>query len=211
MSGDYIHTSIDGSLRRLKVERIDLFQLHRPDWLADPADIAEALVEIHRAGKVRYFGVSNFRPSLVRAIQSALPFPLVSNQVEIHFLRLDSFEDGTLDQCLELKLSPLAWSPLAGGRLASALDAGAEAPQKTADSATADRLRPVIADIARQYGVTPLAILLAWQMHHPSGIIPIVGTRQPERMREAAAADTIELDRESWYKILLAARGEKLP
>ena len=100
-SGEHIRWSIDESLKRLKLERVDLYQLHRPDWLADPADIAAALVDIHQAGKVRYFGVSNFRPSLVDAVQSALPFPLVSNQVQISLLRLDAFEDGTLDQCLE--------------------------------------------------------------------------------------------------------------
>jgi predicted oxidoreductase len=210
-SGDYIRKSVEGSLRRLKLDRIDLYQLHRPDWLADPAEIAAAMVDIHRAGKVRHFGVSNFRPSLVRALQSALPFPLVSNQVEIHFLRLASFEDGTLDQCLELNLSPLAWSPLGGGRLSAALDANAELPKDTADRAAVARLRPVLAEVAAQYGVTPLAILLAWQMRHPSRIIPIIGTTSASRMREAARADDIELDRENWYKILLAARGEKLP
>jgi predicted oxidoreductase len=80
-SGEHIRWSIDQSLARLRLERIDLYQLHRPDWLADPQEIAAALVEIHQAGKVRFFGVSNFRPSLVAAVQSALPFPLVSNQV----------------------------------------------------------------------------------------------------------------------------------
>jgi predicted oxidoreductase len=168
------------------------------------------MVELHRAGKVRHFGVSNFRPSLVRALQGALPFPLVSNQVEIHFLRLDPFEDGTLDQCLEMKLSPLAWSPLAGGRLAAALGPAAPPPKSIADQAAVLRLQRVLADVAAHYGVTPLAILLAWQMRHPSRIIPIVGTTSAQRMREAARADDIELDRESWYKILLAARGEKL-
>ena len=128
--GKYIRESLDGSLKRLNLERIDLYQLHRPDWLADPEDIAGALIDIHKAGKVRYFGVSNFRPSLVDAVQSALPFPLVSNQVEIHLLRLACFEDGTLDQCLEKKMTPLAWSPLAQGRLAAALDDKARPAEK---------------------------------------------------------------------------------
>jgi predicted oxidoreductase len=206
----YIRQSAEQSLQRLNLDRIDLYQLHRPDWLADPAAIAEALTALHTAGKVRYFGVSNFRPSLVAAVQSALPFPLVSNQVEIHFLRLATFEDGTLDQCLEKKMTPLAWSPLAGGRLASALDEKAAAPKNADDAAAAERLRPILREVAEAYGVSPLAILLAWQMRHPSRIIPIVGTTRPEAMREAALADTITLDRESWYRILLAARGEKL-
>jgi predicted oxidoreductase len=209
-SGEHIRWSIDQSLARLKLERVDLYQLHRPDWLADPEDIAAALIDIHRAGKVRYFGVSNFRPSLVAAVQSALPFPLVSNQVEIHFLRLDTFEDGTLDQCLEKKMTPLAWSPLAGGRLAAAFDEKAPLPEGEAEAAAVARLRPVLAEVAQAYGATPLALLLAWQMRHPSRIIPILGSTRPEVIREAATASAIELDRDNWYRILRAARGKKL-
>jgi predicted oxidoreductase len=209
-SGEHIRWSIDESLKRLKLERIDLYQLHRPDWLADPEDIAAAMVDIHQAGKVRHFGVSNFRPSLVDAVQRALPFPLVSNQVQIHLLRLDTFEDGTLDQCLEKKMTPLAWSPLAGGRLAAAFDEKFPLPQSEHDVAAVARLRPVLAEIAQAYGVTPLAIVLAWLMRHPSGIIPIYGSTRPEAIREATTADGVTLDRDSWYRILLAARGEKL-
>jgi len=209
-SGEHIRWSIDESLKRLKLERVDLYQLHRPDWLADPEDIAAALVDIHRAGKVRHFGVSNFRPSLVDAVQRALPFPLVSNQVQIHMLRLDTFEDGTLDQCLEKKMTPLAWSPLAGGRLAAAFDEKFPLPQSERDVAAVARLRPVLADVAQAYGVTPLAIVLAWLMRHPSGIIPIYGSTRPEAIREATTADGVTLDRDSWYRILLAARGKKL-
>lgn len=209
--GDYIRQSIDGSLQRLKLERIDLYQLHRPDWLADPAEIAQAMIDIHKAGKVRYFGVSNFRPTLVNALQASLPFPLVSNQVQIHLLRLDCFEDGTLDQCLEKNMTPLAWSPVAGGRLGAALDEKAPLPSETdAQAGIIVRLRPVLAQVAKEYGVTPLAILLAWQMRHPSKIIPILGTVRPEVMREAAKADDITLDRDNWYRILRVARGRKL-
>ena len=210
-SGDHIRWSIDESLKRLDLERIDLYQLHRPDWLADPHEIAQAMIDIHQAGKVRFFGVSNFRPSLVSAVQSALPFPLVSNQVQIHLLQLDCFEDGTLDQCLEKNMTPLAWSPLAGGALAAALDeASPVPPENQAKAAIVMRLRPLLAKVAKEYGVTPLAILLAWQMRHPSKIIPIIGTVRPEAMREAAQADTITLDRDNWYRILRVARGKKL-
>jgi predicted oxidoreductase len=209
-SGAHIRACVDESLQRLRLERIDLYQLHRPDWLADPAEIAEALVEIHRAGKVRWFGVSNFRPTLVEAVQAALPFPLVSNQVQIHFLHLDTFEDGTLDQCLERKMSPLAWGPIAGGRVAAALDENVPLPEEPRAALTVARLRPVLKDIAQAYGVPPLAIVMAWLMRHPSGIIPIVGTTRREAMREAALADRIELDRESWYRILIAARGREM-
>jgi predicted oxidoreductase len=209
-SGEHIRWSIDQSLKRLKLERVDLYQLHRPDWLADPEDIASALVDIHQAGKVRYFGVSNFRPSLVDAVQSALPFPLVSNQVEIHLLRVDTFRDGTLDQCLEKKMTPLAWSPLAGGRLAAALDDKAKLPESEHDVAAVARLRPLLADVAQAYSTTPLAIVFAWLMRHPSKIIPILGSIRPEAIREATKADAITLDRDNWYRILRAARGIKL-
>ena len=211
-SGDHIRWSIDESLKRLQLERIDLYQLHRPDWLADPDEIAQALIDIHQAGKVRFFGVSNFRPSLVSALQAALPFPLVSNQVEIHLLRLDSFTDGTLDQCLEKKMTPLAWSPIAGGRLGAALDENAPLPgEEIPQAAIIMRLRPLLASIAKDYGVTPLAVLLAWLMRHPSKIIPIVGSVRAEAIKSAAQADTITLDRDNWYRILRVARGQKLP
>jgi predicted oxidoreductase len=210
-SKQHILWSIDESLKRLNVERVDLYQLHRPDFLADPDEIAEAFTAIHKAGKVRYFGVSNFRPSLVSAVQSRLPFPLVVNQVEIHFLRLDTFEDGTLDQCLEHKMTPLAWSPLAGGRLGAALDDSRPLPEAERDAAAVARLKPLLRDVANAYNATPLAILLAWQMRHPSKIIPIFGSIRPELIKQAAQAAEIELDRDTWYHILRAARGKKLP
>lgn len=209
-SGEHIRWSIDESLKRLNLDRIDLYQLHRPDWLADPQEIAAALIDIHRAGKVRWFGVSNFKPSLVAAVQSALPFPLVSNQVQIHLLRLDYFEDGTIDQCLEKKMTPLSWSPLAGGRLGAALDDTRPMPEAERDIAAVARLRPLLKDIAQAYGTTPLAILLAWLMRHPSRIIPILGSIRPEAIKEAVKADDIDLDRDNWYRILRAARGKKL-
>ena len=114
-SREHILRSVDGSLERLGVERIDLLMLHRPDFLADPDEIASAFDDLKQSGKVREFGVSNFRPSLVSALESALPFPLQVNQVEIHPRRLDCFTDGTLDQCLERGITPMAWSPVARG------------------------------------------------------------------------------------------------
>ncbi len=210
-SGQHIRWSIDESLKRLNLDRVDLYQLHRPDWLADPDEIASALIDIQKAGKVRYFGVSNFRPSLVSAVQSRLPFPLVSNQVEIHFLRLDCFEDGTIDQCLEHKMTPLAWSPLGGGRLGAALDDTRPLPEGEHAAAAVARLKPLLRDIANAYHTTPLAILLAWQMRHPSKIIPIFGSVRPDLIKQAAQAAGIELDRDNWYRILRAARGKKLP
>ena len=211
LSREHILKSADASLQRLKLDRIDLYQFHRPDYLFDPQEAAQAMIELHQAGKVRYFGVSNFKPSFVSALQSALPFPLVSNQVQIHLLQLDTFEDGTIDQCLEKRMTPLSWSPIAAGRLGPALSDHADLPpEKESKAALVMRLRPVLADIAKEYGVTPLAILMAWLMRHPSKIIPIVGTIRPEAMRDAAKADTSTLDRDNWYRILRIARGKNL-
>jgi len=211
LSGGHIRWSVDEALKRLKLERIDLFQLHRPDYLADPEDIAAAMVEIHRAGKVRHFGLSNCLPSLVEAVQSALPFPLVSNQIELSFLHLNPFEDGTLDQCLVKKMTPLTWSPLAQGRLAAAVFDDAPLPQKESEVAAVARLKPILKKVAKEYGVSPTVIALAWQMRHPSKIIPIYGSTRPELITEATQADAITLDRDNWYRILRAAQGRTLP
>ena len=99
---------------------------------------------------------------------------------------------------------------LAGGRLGAALSEKSPLPQSERDVAAVARLRPVLAEVANAYSTTPLAVLLAWQMRHPSKIIPILGSVRPDVIRDAAKADDITLDRDSWYRILRAARGEKL-
>lgn len=114
-SAAHIVQACEQSLRRLGVETIDLYLLHRPDFLADPEEVAQAFSQLKAAGKVRYFGVSNFRPTLVTALQAACPMPLVAHQVEISLAMRDAFTDGTLDQCLIERITPMAWSPLAAG------------------------------------------------------------------------------------------------
>ncbi|MEZ5278136.1 MAG: aldo/keto reductase [Opitutaceae bacterium] len=201
-SHDHIIDSVHGSLGRLGIETIDLLLLHRPDFLADPEEICRAFVTLREAGKVREFGVSNFRPSLFSAVQAALPFPLVANQVEIHPQRLDAFTDGTLDQCLERHVTPMSWSPIAGGRVGT----GAEAKN--------EHHRDLLAALdkaATDYSTDRTNIALAWLLRHPSGILPIVGSANPDRIRSAVSAAEIEMDRDTWYHILRAARGVKLP
>lgn len=206
-SGEHILASVEESLQRLRLERIDLLMLHRPDFLADPAEIAKAFQELRAAGKVREFGVSNFRPSLLSAVQGALPFPLQVNQVEIHPLRLDCFTDGTLDQCLERAITPMAWSPLAQGRVGAGQEPAADAPNRAHHLGVLAALDAA----ARELGCDRSAIALAWLLRHPSGIVPVVGSANPERIRAAVRATEIEMDRDTWYRILLAARGVKLP
>ncbi len=206
-STEHILRSCDLSLERLGIETIDLYQLHRPDLLMDPHEIAKAFAKLHFEGKVRYFGVSNFLPSFVDALQSALHNPLVVNQVEIHLGRLDCFYDGTLDQCLGRNMTPLAWSPLGGGWLGD----GGKVPESHANPKAAQALLDLLDTVAAKHGVSRTAINLAWQMKHPSRIVPIVGSANPARIADAATADDVEMDREDWYRILVAARGQGLP
>jgi predicted oxidoreductase len=206
-SSEHIVQSCEGSLKRLGIETIDLYMLHRPDFLADPDEIAGAFQKLQNAGKVRYFGVSNFRPSLVSALQSACPMPLVVNQVEISLAMMNALTDGTLDQCLEQKITPMVWSPLGAGLLAD----GARRLLAAQQGYKTDSIVKVLDDIAKSLGASRVVIALAWLLKHPSGIMPIVGSSDPQRIREAAKADSLELTREQWYQLLLASRGEPLP
>ena len=206
-SGDYILRACEESLRRMKLETIDLLMLHRPDFLANPHEIAGAFLALHDAGKVRHFGVSNFRPSLVSALQAACPLPLVVNQVEISLPQRAAFEDGTLDQCLERKITPMAWSPLGGGLLGD----GAKKLLSWQQTYRTDETVKVLDAIAQARGVSRTVIALAWLLKHPSGMVPVVGSTDPKRIRDAVRATDTELTREEWYRLLLAARGEPLP
>lgn len=208
-SAEHILWSADNSLKNLGIETIDLYQLHRPDLLMNPPEIAEAFVKLKKAGKVREFGVSNFMPSFVSALAAHLPadMPLLVNQVEIHLGRLDPFTDGTLDQCIERNMTPLSWSPLAGGWLGAGRALKEDAPDRERRQKVLDELDAT----AKAHGVSRTVIALAWLLKHPSKIIPIVGSNTPENIIDAAKADDVELTRDQWYRILLAARGKALP
>lgn len=206
-SPEYIVQACEGSLQRLGVETIDLYLLHRPDYLADPHAIAGAFARLYDAGKVRCFGVSNFRPSQVNALQAAVPFPLVVNQVEISLAQRAAFEDGTLDQCLEKGITPMAWSPLGAGLLGD----GARRLLPGQLGYQPEAIVKALDDIAKARNVRRTVIAYAWLLKHPGRIIPIVGSTNPERIREAVTATELELTREEWYRLLLAARGEPLP
>ena len=206
-SAGYIIRCCEASLRRMGVEVIDLYQLHRPDYLCDPAEVAEAFGKLLQAGKVRAFGVSNFRPSQVSALQRACPMPLIANQVQVSLARLDCFEDGTLDQCLTEKITPMAWSPLGGGQLADTMPIDL----RSEDHAHRLTLREELEYLARERSSTRTVLALAWLLKHPAGMVPIVGSARPERIQEAAKAVEFELSREEWYRLLEAARGDRLP
>lgn len=206
-SAEHIVKSCEQSLQRLGVEMIDLYLLHRPDYLGDPHEIAGAFAQLHDAGKVRFFGVSNFRPSLVNALQAACPFPLVVNQVEISLAQRAAFEDGTLDQCLEKNITPMAWSPLGAGLLGD----GAKRLLPGQRGYQTDAVVKALDEMAQARGVSRSVIAYAWLLKHPSGIVPIVGTTNPGRIREAVRATGFALTREEWYRLFVTARGEPLP
>lgn len=195
----YLRSAIDASLRRLGVDRIDLYQIHRPDILAHPQEVARVLIDAVEAGKIASVGVSNFTISQIETLQQFLAIPLVSTQPEISPLRIDCLVNGEMDQAVRLNLRPLAWSPLAGGRLID--------PQSDRDRAVAAALD----EVAIEQGVSRSIAAYAWLMTHPAGIVPIVGSQRAERIKEAAAAVEVRWSREQWYKVLVAARGEKLP
>lgn len=206
-SAEHIITATEQSLERLRIETIDLLMLHRPDYLADPEEIARAFSQLKSAGKVRFFGVSNFRPTLVTALQVACPMPLVVHQVEISLAKLDAFTDGTLDQCLVEKITPMAWSPLAAGLIG----AGADRLLPSQKAYRPEKFLAVLDSVAKARGASRITVALAWLLKHPAKIQPIVGSIKPDRIREAAKADELDLSREEWYRLLLAARGEPLP
>ena len=198
-SAEYLAAAIDASLARLQVERIDLWQIHRPDILAHPQEVARVLDDAVAAGKISLLGVSNFSMPQIAALNHFLGHKLVSTQPEINPLRITCFENGELDQAMMLGLTPLAWSPLGGGRLLS--------PEGARDKAVAAALDKVAAG----QGVSRSAAAYSWLMAHPAGIIPIVGSQQTGRIVEATQALTMRWSREDWYAVLVAARGEPLP
>lgn len=199
-SSAHLRTACEASLRRLQVETIDLYQIHRPDLLADPQDVAVTLDDLVTSGKVRALGVSNFTVAQTRALQAFLTTPLASTQPQFSPAALDPITDGTFDLAMETSLVALAWSPLGGGRLTG--DPTEE--RAAAVAGVCDRL-------AGEFDVGRTAILLAWAMRHPAGVVPIIGTQQPDRIRECASAVDIELTPDQWYEILVAARGEPMP
>ncbi len=202
-SREYLTSAIDGCLQRLGVERLDLLLLHRIDLLADPVAVGEVFAAAHAAGKVAAFGVSNASPSQLRMLAARVGFPLATNQVEINLDRIDAFTDGTLDQCLELGISPQAWCPLAGIGY-SAWGRHASPAQWKLVEAELDRQ-------AKNHGSDRAGINLAWLLKHPAGIIPLIGSTTPERIRSALAAVSIPYSRNDWYALHEARRGQAMP
>ncbi|MEM1320054.1 MAG: aldo/keto reductase [Bacteroidota bacterium] len=194
----HIITSAERSLQDLHLDTIDLLLLHRPDYLLHPQEVAEAFEQLRSAGKVKHFGVSNYSPSQFDMLHSFTP--LVTNQVEISLLHLQSFQDGTLDQCLKHRTVPTAWSPLGGGSLF-----------RPSDDARVQRVRKVATALAEQHEVGLDQILLAWLAKHPAGIIPVLGTSKVKRIQSALEAVRLVLSHEEWYELWEASVGVEVP
>ena len=199
-SKPHILASVEQSLRKLRTDRIDVLLLHRPDPLMDADETAEAFTELRQSGKVLHFGVSNFTPSQFELLASRLDFPLVTNEIQFSVMHLDASYDGILDLCQRLRISPMAWGPLGGGRLLRE------------DTEKAARLRQELSDIAETFdGAAINQIAVAWLLKHPANIVPILGTGKIDRVRSAVQAENLSLSREQWFRIWVASTGHKLP
>ena len=197
LSAKHILESVDLSLSNLKTDYIDVLLLHRPDYLFNPYEIAEAFATLKKEGKVLGFGVSNFTPSQFDLLYSLTP--LVTNQVEISILHRNAFEDGTLDQCQKLKVIPTAWSPLGGGSLFG----------KTS-TPEIEAIKKVLDSLVKKYNAAHDLLLFAWRRQHPSGIVPVLGTSKLERINTAHQALSIDLTHEEWYMLWEAALGREI-
>lgn len=192
-SRSHVLASVDASLRALRTDHLDLLLIHRPDSLMDPDELADTFQGLMAAGKVRHFGVSNHAPSQLALLNGRLP--LATNQIELSPLHLNALSDGTLDQCLDLGLRPMIWSPLAGGRLFKA------------DDDRARRVRNTLEILARQHQVSVSTVAYAWILRHPTRSLPITGSQRQEALQEAVAALNLRLPAEDWYRVWEASEG----
>ncbi|MCE7864797.1 MAG: oxidoreductase [Bacteroidetes bacterium CHB5] len=186
-SKEHIIWSAENSLKMLHTDRIDLLLIHRPDPLLNPHEVAEAFSQLKQQGKVLNFGVSNFTRPQFYMLQKFLPMPLVTNQIEISLARVEPLFNGDVDLLMEQQASPMAWSPLAGGNLMGERE---------------------LFHKATRYQASYSQLSLAWLLKHPSNIFPVIGTTKPERIKEAAQALTIKLDRQDWFEMLRVATGK---
>lgn len=191
----HIQRAVDFSLRDLRTDYIDLLLIHRPDPLMDHEETGAALDEIVASGKVRSVGVSNFRPWDWELLQSGMKTRLATNQIEISLARLDPFTDGDLAFHQRQADPVMAWSPLGGGSLMSG------------DSELTQRLDRLAADA----GVERSAVVIAFLLHHPATIIPVMGTNTLARIETISDALKVQLDRESWFWLYEAAMGQPIP
>lgn len=197
-SSSYLVKALDDSLRRLQTDHIDLYMIHRPDMYAHPEHVAQVLQGFVAAGKVKAVGVSNHTPSQTEALMTFLDVPLAVTQPQFSAAHLDPMRDGTLDLAMRHGIVPLAWSPLAGGRLAT----GEGLPPE---------LMAKLHEIGSREGVHNTIVALAFVLSHPSRPVAIIGSQKAERLVEATQALEVALDRNDLYDIIEASEGVPLP
>ena len=214
-SREHITSAVDGSLKRLATDYLDILLLHSPDSLIEPEEVARAFDELHSAGKIRHFGVSNYSPYQIELLRKHLRRPLVANQIQLGLAHwytdpgaskaaITHGAEGviTLDYCHLQGIQVQAYSPLKGasiGKPPNLLNPPADASPEVRK--TVDALQ----EIARTHDTSPAAIMLAWLLHHPAGIVPIIGATKPEHVADNCVADRVELSRAEWYSLLRAA------
>jgi predicted oxidoreductase len=199
-SKNHIIKSVENSLTNLNTDYIDVLLIHRPDPFMDPAQTSEAFNQLHKEGKVRYFGVSNFKDHQFSMLQSYMDFPLVTNQLELSPYELENFGDGTLNHALQNRIAPMAWSPLAGGKIF------------TSEDEKAVRLRHTLEKIRKEKNADGIdQIIYAWLLSHPSRIMPIVGSGKMARIQSAVDSLDMKLDHDHWFEILQSSMGHDVP
>jgi predicted oxidoreductase len=199
-SKEHILKSVENSLKKLHTDYIDLLLIHRPDPFMNPEEIAEAFYELHKSGKVLNFGVSNFTIQQFKTLQEYTNLPLITNQIEISPYNLEHFENENIYFLLQKKINPMAWSPLAGGKIFNPSEEKGQ------------RILKALKEVAKDFNVSSLdKIVYAWLLNHPVGIIPISGSGKIERLKNAVEAIDIKMNREQWFMIYEAALGHKVP
>lgn len=198
-TAEHIRASVENSLKELQTDYLDLVLIHRPDPLMDTSEMADVFMKLMDEEKIRFVGVSNFTPSQFRLFQSKLDAPLVTNQVECSILHLDPLSDGTFDQCQEYNISPMLWSPFAGGKLF------------TSDGKRVKRIKKVGKKLCEKYDISLDQLALAWCLRLPCNPQAVLGTGKKERIIKAVNALELTLDRQDWFRLLEASRGEPVP
>lgn len=192
-SAAHITASVEASLRDMATDRLDLLLIHRPDPLIDPDETGAALDALVTSGKVRAVGVSNFRPWDFDLLQSRMSTRLVTNQIELSLNAHEGFVNGDIAHLLRHRVVPMAWSPLAGGALAQP-----------------GPLRDKLDALGAASGTDWSAVAVAWLLHHPARILPVLGTNNLERIGRIADATHVPMDRETWFELYTLALGREV-
>ena len=201
-SAAHVTASVERSLSRIGVDVIDLLLIHRPDPLMNAQALGACLDSLIDSGKLRGVGVSNFMPWDVDLLQSCMKHKLQTNQLEVSLLHTAPFINGQLAHAQQHHMPVMAWSPLGGGRLHA---------QAGTPGTAAARLAPKLAELALAAGTDATAVAMAWLMHHPVGILPVMGSNQIERISSFGEAARVPMDRQTWYELYELANGHEVP